>query len=63
MLSNFWRKHLNVLQIDGLLKGQALNNYGSIYADCGKLDLAKACYENALAIRHTKATNLIYYFT
>ncbi|RDX60491.1 Ethylene-overproduction protein 1, partial [Mucuna pruriens] len=40
---------------DGLRKGQALNNLGSIYVDCGKLDLAKACYENALAIRHTRA--------
>ncbi|XP_020236465.1 ethylene-overproduction protein 1 isoform X1 [Cajanus cajan] len=40
---------------DGLRKGQALNNLGSIYVDRGKLDLAKACYENALAIRHTRA--------
>ncbi|TKY56508.1 Ethylene-overproduction protein 1 [Spatholobus suberectus] len=40
---------------DGLRKGQALNNLGSIYVDCGKFDLAKACYENALAIRHTRA--------
>ncbi|XP_061347205.1 ethylene-overproduction protein 1-like isoform X2 [Gastrolobium bilobum] len=40
---------------DGLRKGQALNNLGSIYVDCGKLDLAKACYKNALAIRHTRA--------
>lgn len=23
--------------------------------DCGKLDLAKACYKNALEIRHTRA--------
>ena len=28
---------------------------GSIYVDCGNLDLAEACYENALAIRHTRA--------
>lgn len=34
---------------------QALNNLGSIYVDCGKLDLAKECYKNALAIRHTRA--------
>ncbi|KAL1308515.1 hypothetical protein HN51_050475 [Arachis hypogaea] len=40
---------------DGLRKGQALNNLGSIYVDCGKLDLAKSCYKNALAIRHTRA--------
>ncbi|XP_027330362.1 ethylene-overproduction protein 1-like [Abrus precatorius] len=40
---------------DGLRKGQALNNLGSIYVDCGKLDFAKACYNNALAIRHTRA--------
>ncbi|XP_057442234.1 ethylene-overproduction protein 1-like [Lotus japonicus] len=40
---------------DGLRKGQALNNMGSIYVDCGKLDLAKACYKNALEIRHTRA--------
>ncbi|XP_028804877.1 ethylene-overproduction protein 1 [Neltuma alba] len=40
---------------DGLRKGQALNNLGSIYVDCGKLDLAKECYSNALAIRHTRA--------
>ncbi|KAI9091672.1 hypothetical protein K1719_028115 [Acacia pycnantha] len=40
---------------DGLRKGQALNNLGSILVDCGKLDLAKECYTNALAIRHTRA--------
>ncbi|KAG4923618.1 hypothetical protein JHK87_049158 [Glycine soja] len=40
---------------DGLRKGQALNNLGSIYVDCGKLELAKECYKNALAIRHTRA--------
>ncbi|XP_027334072.1 ethylene-overproduction protein 1 isoform X1 [Abrus precatorius] len=40
---------------DGLRKGQALNNLGSIYVDCGKLEHAKECYKNALAIRHTRA--------
>ncbi|KAL2333000.1 hypothetical protein Fmac_014213 [Flemingia macrophylla] len=40
---------------DGLRKGQALNNLGSIYVDCGKLELAEECYKNALAIRHTRA--------
>ncbi|QCD77819.1 polypeptide N-acetylglucosaminyltransferase [Vigna unguiculata] len=40
---------------DGLRKGQAWNNLGSIYVDCGKLELAKECYKNALAIRHTRA--------
>ncbi|KAL9320080.1 hypothetical protein ACSQ67_011919 [Phaseolus vulgaris] len=40
---------------DGLRKGQALNNLGSIYVDCGKLELAKECYKSALAIRHTRA--------
>lgn len=40
---------------DGLRKGQALNNMGSIYVDCGKIELAKECYNNALAIRHTRA--------
>ncbi|KAI4305334.1 hypothetical protein L6164_028705 [Bauhinia variegata] len=40
---------------DGLRKGQALNNLGSMYVDCGKLDLAEKCYMNALAIRHTRA--------
>ena len=34
---------------------QALNNLGSIYVDCGKLDLAKDCYVNALDIKHTRA--------
>lgn len=28
---------------------------GSIYVDCGKIELAKECYNNALAIRHTRA--------
>lgn len=40
---------------DGLRKGQALNNLGSVYVDCGKLDLAADCYVNALKIRHTRA--------
>ncbi|XP_044505623.1 ethylene-overproduction protein 1-like isoform X2 [Mangifera indica] len=40
---------------DGLRKGQALNNLGSIYVDCGKLDLAANCYINALGIKHTRA--------
>lgn len=40
---------------DGLRKGQALNNLGSVYVDSGKLDLAADCYVNALKIRHTRA--------
>lgn len=40
---------------DGLRKGQALNNLGSIYVDCGKHDLAADCYVNALDIKHTRA--------
>ncbi|KAJ6846859.1 ETO1-like protein 1 [Iris pallida] len=40
---------------DRLRKGQALNNLGSVYVDCGKLDLAADCYINALNIRHTRA--------
>lgn len=40
---------------DGLRKGQALNNLGSIYVDCGKLDMATHCYMNALDIKHTRA--------
>ncbi|XP_057837356.1 ethylene-overproduction protein 1 [Cryptomeria japonica] len=40
---------------DGLRKGQALNNLGSVYVDCDKLDLAAACYISALNIRHTRA--------
>ncbi|CAK9143755.1 unnamed protein product [Ilex paraguariensis] len=40
---------------DRLRKGQALNNLGSVYVDCGKLDLAADCYINALTIRHTRA--------
>lgn len=34
---------------------QALNNLGSIYVDCGKLDLAADCYVSALKIKHTRA--------
>lgn len=34
---------------------QALNNLGSIYLDCGKLDLAASYYINALNIKHTRA--------
>ncbi|KAL9671974.1 hypothetical protein QQ045_009548 [Rhodiola kirilowii] len=40
---------------DRLRKGQALNNLGSVYVDCGELDLAADCYINALNIRHTRA--------
>ncbi|KAK3000118.1 hypothetical protein RJ639_023799 [Escallonia herrerae] len=40
---------------DGLRKGQALSNLGSIYVDCGKLDLAADCYMNALDIKHSRA--------
>uniref|UniRef100_A0A1J3IC67 ETO1-like protein 2 n=1 Tax=Noccaea caerulescens TaxID=107243 RepID=A0A1J3IC67_NOCCA len=40
---------------DGLRKGQALNNLGSIYIDCGMLDEAEAAYKNALEIKHTRA--------
>ncbi|CAN4093308.1 unnamed protein product [Withania somnifera] len=40
---------------DGLRKGQALNNLGSIYMDCNKLDLAADCYVSALEIKHTRA--------
>uniref|UniRef100_A0A2P2KZT0 Uncharacterized protein MANES_09G109400 n=1 Tax=Rhizophora mucronata TaxID=61149 RepID=A0A2P2KZT0_RHIMU len=40
---------------DGLRKGQALNNLGSVYIDCGMLDLAADCYMNALNIKHTRA--------
>lgn len=34
---------------------QALNNLGSVYVDCEKLDLAADCYTNALNIKHTRA--------
>ncbi|KAG6434940.1 hypothetical protein SASPL_106585 [Salvia splendens] len=40
---------------DRLRKGQALNNLGSVYIDCRKLDAAADCYINALKIRHTRA--------
>lgn len=40
---------------DRLRKGQALNNLGSVYVDCGKSELAADCYVNALKIRHTRA--------
>lgn len=40
---------------DRLRKGQALNNLGSVYVDCGNLDLAAECYINALKIGHTRA--------
>lgn len=40
---------------DRLRKGQALNNLGSVYVDCGNLDQAADCYMNALAIKHTRA--------
>ncbi|CAL5420731.1 unnamed protein product [Camellia sinensis] len=40
---------------DQLRKGLALNNLGSVYVDCGKLDLAADCYIDALKIRHTRA--------
>ncbi|KAH7442812.1 hypothetical protein KP509_02G003600 [Ceratopteris richardii] len=40
---------------DGLRKGQALNNLGSVYVDCGELDLAADAYLSALEIRHTRA--------
>ncbi|KAF8099842.1 hypothetical protein N665_0236s0004 [Sinapis alba] len=40
---------------DRLRKGQALNNLGSVYLDCEKLDLVADCYINALKVRHTRA--------
>ncbi|KAL9374411.1 hypothetical protein Peur_034031 [Populus x canadensis] len=40
---------------DGLRKGQALNNLGSVYVDCEKFDLAADCYMSALEIKHTRA--------
>ncbi|KAG1334025.1 ETO1-like protein 1 [Cocos nucifera] len=40
---------------DRLRKGQALNNLGSVYVDCGKLDLAAERYTSALNIWHTRA--------
>lgn len=43
----------HVLSDSGL--PQALNNLGSVYVDCEKLDLAADCYMNALNIKHTRA--------
>ncbi|WOK99428.1 hypothetical protein Cni_G08140 [Canna indica] len=40
---------------DRLRKGQALNNLGSVYVDCTKLDMAADCYISALKIQHTRA--------
>ncbi|GKV48229.1 hypothetical protein SLEP1_g55055 [Rubroshorea leprosula] len=40
---------------DRLRKGQALNNLGSVYVDCGMLDLAADCYIKALEIQHARA--------
>ncbi|QCE06501.1 ETO1-like protein 1 [Vigna unguiculata] len=40
---------------DNLRKGQALNNLGSVYVDCGKLEAAEDCYVKALKIQHTRA--------
>lgn len=40
---------------DGLRKGQALNNLGSVYIDCMMLDQAETAYKNALEIKHTRA--------
>ncbi|KAG0455057.1 hypothetical protein HPP92_024349 [Vanilla planifolia] len=40
---------------DRLRKGQALNNLGSVYVDCEKLDLAADCYTSALKVQHTRA--------
>ncbi|KAK8702115.1 hypothetical protein V6N13_020484 [Hibiscus sabdariffa] len=34
---------------------KALNNLGSVFVDCGKLDSAADCYINALKVRHTRA--------
>lgn len=41
--------------VSNLAFTQALNNLGSVYVDCGKLELAADCYINALKIRHTRA--------
>lgn len=38
-----------------LLIYQALNNLGSVFVECGKLDEAADCYIKALKIRHTRA--------
>ncbi|KAF5751342.1 Tetratricopeptide repeat (TPR)-containing protein [Tripterygium wilfordii] len=40
---------------DVLRKGQALNNLGSIFVDCRKLDKAADCYKKALNVKHTRA--------
>lgn len=48
LLNNVWLVFLNSTV-------QALNNLGSVYVDCGKLDLAAECYDSALNIRHTRA--------
>lgn len=32
-----------------------MNNLGSVYVDCDKLDLAADCYMSALNIKHTRA--------
>ncbi|CAL9244093.1 unnamed protein product [Arabidopsis halleri] len=40
---------------DGLRKGQALNNLGSIFIDLGMLDQAETAYKNAIEIKHTRA--------
>eukprot|EP00245_Coleochaete_scutata_P007810 TRINITY_DN2357_c1_g2_i1.p1 TRINITY_DN2357_c1_g2~~TRINITY_DN2357_c1_g2_i1.p1 ORF type:complete len:375 (-),score=60.36 TRINITY_DN2357_c1_g2_i1:532-1500(-) len=40
---------------DGLRKGQALNNLGSVYVDSRKYARAEECYMSALQIRHTRA--------
>ncbi|GBG67161.1 hypothetical protein CBR_g81586 [Chara braunii] len=42
-------------QSDGLRKGQAWNNLGSVYVDCGKYPQAENCYKSALNIKHTRA--------
>ncbi|KAL6003189.1 Ethylene-overproduction protein 1 [Asimina triloba] len=42
-------------QSDGLRKGQAWNNLGSVHVDCNDLLKAEDCYKNALEIRHTRA--------
>ena len=34
---------------------QALNNLGSVFVDCWKLESAADCYINALKIQHTRA--------
>lgn len=51
----FLLQQINVLNLgeSGIL--QALNNLGSVYVDCDKLDLAADCYTSALNIKHTRA--------